>query len=106
MDAFFPDEVNTTGYVSFYTNASLGLNKSNLEKTITVYPNPASTSINLQTPKNLSVDRIQITDLTGKKVFDQNQSSNQINIQNFSNGLYILKVFSGSNVFQSKFIKE
>ena len=53
-----------------------------------------------------TIDKIIIIDLTGKKVLQQTQSSNQVNVQNLAKGMYILHAFSGREKFTNKFVKE
>jgi hypothetical protein len=71
-----------------------------------LYPNPAKNIVHLQTNTNVSLDKITITDLTGNTVLVQDQNSNQINVEKLARGMYILHVFSGENMFTSKFVKE
>jgi hypothetical protein len=70
-----------------------------------MYPNPTSSIINLKTQNNIQIDKIVVTDLTGKKVVEIN-NANQINVAKLSAGLYIVEAFSGEEKFISKFIKE
>jgi len=70
-----------------------------------VYPNPTTSILNIQTQINSTIDKIVITDLTGKKVFEQN-NANQVNVANLAKGLYVIEAFSGEEKFVQKFIKE
>ena len=73
---------------------------------MTVYPNPAKNQINLQFPNQENVDKIVITDLTGKVILTQTTNTTQVNVASLSKGMYILQAFSGKEKFTSKFIKE
>ena len=77
--------------------------KSNVFK---LYPNPATHQINLQSSNTFMVDRVVITDLTGKIIMQQTENTNTINIEKLNSGIYLLQGFSGEQKFQSKFIKE
>ncbi|MBG6110559.1 hypothetical protein IWX84_001438 [Flavobacterium sp. CG_9.10] len=84
---------------------TLGINKIRLDSKINVYPNPTSHNLNIQLPDNIIIDKIIITDLTGKIVKEQTQSTNNINVETLATGEFIIQVRSGINIFQSKFIK-
>lgn len=73
---------------------------------IKLFPNPAATVLKVHDAFNLGFDKIIVTDLTGKKVLEQEQSSNQINVENLAGGMYIIQVFSGKEMFTGKFVKE
>jgi hypothetical protein len=86
------------------------LNSTDFEKerknSIVVYPNPAKNQINLQFPNQVVVDKVRITDLTGKVILEQTTNTTQVNVAKLAAGLYIIQAFSGKEKFQSKFIKE
>lgn len=59
-----------------------------------VYPNPAKDIITINTIKNSNVDVI-ITDALGKEVYRKtNFTSNTINISNFNNGVYFIRIYN------------
>ena len=74
--------------------------------TLKLYPNPTHSLINIQTSNNTELDKISITDLTGKKVMEQTQNTNQVSVEKLASGVYILNGYSEGNKFQEKFIKE
>ena len=86
-----PDGLATSGFV-----------KNN----INIYPNPACTILNLQVANNTSINKISITDLTGKIVKEQTQNATTINVENLAQGLYILEAYSDEQKMVSKFVKE
>jgi hypothetical protein len=73
---------------------------------LTLYPNPTNGLLQLQTPNNTSFNKIIITDSTGKTVLEQMQNTTQVDVEQLASGLYIIKAFSGEEVFVNKFIKE
>jgi hypothetical protein len=73
---------------------------------LTLYPNPTNDLLQLQTPNNTSFNKIIITDSTGKTVLEQMQNTTQVDVEQLASGLYIIKAFSGEEVFENKFIKE
>jgi hypothetical protein len=71
-----------------------------------LYPNPAKSIVYLQTATNASMDKIKITDLSGKVILIQTINTTQVNIEPLASGLYIIEAFSGVEKYMSKFIKE
>ena len=84
----------TLGTVEF-SNTSLKL-----------YPNPTNSLINIQTSSSVVLDKIIITDITGKTVIEQTQNTNQVSVEKLATGVYILNAYSEGNKFQEKFIKK
>jgi parallel beta-helix repeat protein len=79
-----------------------------------VYPNPASTVLNINLPPAKSKVLLSIFDMGGKSVLNKEyeldykkraSSSLQMDITSLSKGLYILTVRSSTYHFQEKFIK-
>ncbi|MBC7641692.1 MAG: T9SS type A sorting domain-containing protein [Flavobacterium sp.] len=79
-----------------------GFEKNNMA----IYPNPTKNQINLQFPDQVKADKIVISDLTGKIILEQTSSTNQVNVSQMANGMYIIQAFAGKENFQTKFIKE
>ena len=73
---------------------------------LVIYPNPAQKTLQLQTKTDTTIDKIIITDLSGKIILMQVQNTNQINVEQLSNGMYFIEAFSGDEKFTSKFVKE
>ena len=90
--------------VSLNVYGNLGLDEHIINKLI-LYPNPANSILNVQTNNNDSINKIQITDLTGKIIVRQSENTNQVNIENFASGMYIIEAFNGEGKFMSKFMK-
>jgi hypothetical protein len=63
---------------------------TNVEKTISVYPNPASNIIQVGNTLG-DVFELSLYDLTGKEILRQS-SSNAMNLQDIADGLYILRI--------------
>lgn len=73
---------------------------------LSVYPNPATNLINFKTTNDFTLEKLIVTDLTGKVILVQTENTNQINIENLSTGMYFITAISGANKYQSKFIKQ
>ena len=76
---------------------------SNLQtKSFTVYPNPSSDFIKILNAEK--IDKIRIFDMSGRLA--QETTAQEINIQNFAKGQYILNIHSGNEIISERFIKK
>jgi sugar lactone lactonase YvrE len=87
------------------TGTSLGISEFS-DTILKLYPNPTHSLINIQMSNNVVLEKITITDLTGKTVIEQTQNTNQVSVEKLATGVYILNGYSEGNKFQEKFIKE
>jgi hypothetical protein len=77
-----------------------------LKNIVNIYPNPTSGIISISSIDNSPVDKIEIVDVLGKIVSVKTGNTSQIDISEFSNGVYIFKIFAGEAIFQKKIIKQ
>jgi hypothetical protein len=84
----------------------LSLNTDKIEEKLLSYPNPVSEVINIEGKNNSCIEKIVLTDLTGKILLEQTENTNQINVQNLASGIYMLEAISGSEKWHTKFIKK
>ncbi|SRX72292.1 T9SS type A sorting domain-containing protein [Aequorivita antarctica] len=85
----------------------LGVEENNLNK-ISLYPNPASSTLNLVLSKNMQSGEIAVYDILGKQIYSEEFESKDnisINIMGWNTGSYFLKVVSGENMQTERFIK-
>ena len=87
---------------SFSSNGVLGANDF-LAENISLYPNPASTVLNLKNAENAD---IQVYDILGKLIISQNNIAfdAQINVANLQEGTYFMKISKDNSVTTKKFI--
>lgn len=69
--------------------------------TVSVYPNPTKNNINIKT--NSIVQNVELYDILGKKV--KSTKSSTISLENFSKGIYIMKVTTNKGVVTKKVTK-
>jgi hypothetical protein len=86
-------------------NQSLSVDEVIFNNNIAVFPNPSSGSINILSASTLGI--IEIYNLLGQKVFEQNQSSNQVNINvsHLPSGTYLLKSNVQGKAAVARFVK-
>ncbi len=64
-----------------------------------VYPNPCSESLHIE---GNSFTSLELIDLNGRIIFSSNGQVSTINIREYENGLYILKIYNSREVFYYK----
>jgi hypothetical protein len=103
---------NVTGNHGFHDFWIVKLSPDQLSNTdfikdnFTVYPNPATSQLQLQVPDGVQIDKIAITDILGKQMLQSTENNTSINVENLSAGSYIVQAFSSDKKFQTKFIKQ
>jgi hypothetical protein len=74
-----------------------------------IYPNPASTYVMILFDKNVQEGTVEIFNILGRKVFEENiyqVTKKEINLQTISNGIYLIRLFDGKRYFNKKIIAE
>ena len=80
---------------------TLGVNTTENELQSIVYPNPATDKININT--NSEVLNVEVYNILGKQIF-ASEAINQIDVGEFSKGLYLLKIKTEKGVVSKKII--
>lgn len=73
---------------------------------LVIYPNPTTTLLQLKLANEVVIDKITITDLTGKIISSLVGNITQINTEMLPAGVYFISAFSCKNEYQTKFIKQ
>lgn len=99
--------------VFILTKTPLGISKTLINnKSVAIYPNPATDVLNIYTDNKLKVNQISVYNLIGKEMITQDRSSNQevttLNISEFAQGIYIIRFNdeNGNVVATRKFTKK
>ncbi|MBL7933975.1 MAG: T9SS type A sorting domain-containing protein [Bacteroidia bacterium] len=94
--------------VSQNVDACTGIKESSSSTIFSVYPNPAAGEFILETGGELDEVYFVVSDVTGKEIMHRavTEKKSTINLVNLSNGVYFLKVSSGSSVHTIKLIKQ
>ncbi len=96
-----------SGHVRVYENPYIGIEDVQALG-ISVYPNPTQDIVNLSFA-NKEVKKLSLTDITGKEIFVKTniQTNEKIDLSDFENGVYIIKVFTTDHkVFSTRVVKE
>jgi len=78
--------------------------ESFVQNNIKIYPNPVTETLYFDLKSNISVEKVIIFDNLGRKVFEQNNVSDNILVSDLQKGNYILKIFSDKGVQTEKII--
>lgn len=97
----------TTGFYSYnselyITPESLSLTDLNLTASISIYPNPSN---GIYLIEGEEIQELSVYNNSGILILTQ-KSTNQLDLTNYSSGLYILKVRTSNRVISRKLIKE
>jgi hypothetical protein len=93
--------------VAFWS--TLSINDLEQQSTIKLYPNPSNSVLHIQTQNINSNGTIEVYNLLGKKVLSQQLNSSetsQINVSNWDDGLYLIKISSENGEDTKRFIKQ
>ena len=82
-----------TEFVAFLASESFDVNE------FEVYPNPTSSILTIQSKLDMSISEVNVYDLLGKQLLNKkvSVSATEIDMTNYSPGLYLLEVISGNN---------
>jgi endoglucanase len=105
---------SVSGWESFNyasTTAKLSVEKSQIkDNEFAVYPNPVSDKLNFIVPEGFTKYTAQIFDFTGKQYsitkIDSNETTNSIDTNNLSDGVYILRLDNNLEVKSAIIIKK
>lgn len=73
-------------------------------KEISIYPNPATSIINIESINN--IDEIRIFDIQSRVIFSEeiNSKNKRIDIENFSSGVYFIEIITNNIITRKEFV--
>lgn len=80
-------------------------NTKNLTQNISIYPNPTSSNINIKTSSDYKVLSVEVFSSTGKTLVLNSKSISYIDLSNYSQGLYFIKISTNKGDFFKRIIK-
>jgi len=91
-------------WMKFINRSSVGVNQTNAENHITIYPNPFKSSLTIKLDEASSVSSVEIFELTGKMISKTNfeNGSEVILAKGLPKGIYFVKVKSGDDILLTK----
>jgi len=74
---------------------------------IKIYPNPVENTMFIQNTSNQSIEKIEIFDAIGKKVYySDSLNNNSVDVSTLTSGIYLVKLYSGSLHTTQKIVKK
>lgn len=85
--------------------SALGVNE-NILSSVKVYPNPSKGIVNILLPQNSEMTTLTLVDIQGRQILKKETSNTSeiLNIESFSDGVYILNIQSGSSKIAKKLV--
>ncbi len=86
---------------------NLGLNENDIDK-ITISPNPTNNIINIYSPNNEEINKIQLFNTSGQLIYSDlllKSNSISINLSKFAKGIYYLHIQNKENINIKKIVK-
>ncbi len=75
-----------------------------------IYPNPVANSATIMNSNSVALNRVVVTDLTGRVLLTEqlngSKSSVQLNLSGMNSGLYLVSLFGEGKVFTTKVVKQ
>lgn len=99
----------TTETFLFLDSISLTTNLSSNDNSISslsIYPNPATTMLNISNTNNVEIKNISVTDINGRVVKNETGSLTQINVSDLNAGVYFVTIEAAEGKTTKKFIKQ
>jgi hypothetical protein len=95
-------------YVRVYQQTSLGNNDATKEKELVLFPNPTSDKLNLKIAENEIGNRVLIYSILGQELnsYILNTEENILDVSQYQNGIYLLKMVTNSGIKTYKFVKK
>ncbi len=82
------------------------IEEQRLRAQLNISPNPATEKISINNSSNQKMSNIAVYDMSGKRVFESNEAAQEINISNYTPGIYFVKITMESGVIiPMRFVK-
>jgi len=102
------ETIQDNRFTLVFDDKLLSTAETNLESTISLYPNPARDQIQLTYTGNQALQSLTITDIQGKIIRQQNLNNftgqQTINLSQLKAGLYLINITSAQSTFTQKVI--
>lgn len=89
--------------ISRNSTATLSIDAFNPETAITLFPNPVSDILTIETPSSTTLQKVILYNAIGQKSLETNQS--KVNLSSLSNGVYMVTLETNEGTFHKKLIK-
>ena len=87
----------------------LSVNDFNALSSFSISPNPSNAIINIQLERSPSNLTVEVFDILGKQIIIQNlknTNTTQVDISNWNNGVYLIKISNDDKIETKRFVKQ
>jgi endonuclease I len=85
--------------------AGVGITQNDVQQEFDVYPNPSTNTIYIQC-KSITPSRIEVINIFGEKIINQDYTSHQINITDLAAGNYCIIIQTEQGLVKKLFVKK
>jgi len=104
------DAIDTNGCISTSQAFAFVIQgiKASLNNEISIYPNPVTTILHIDFKNLIRDTQIEIKNIQGQIILDQKVDTklNIVNIDQYSNGIYFIKINSNNEIYNYKLVKQ
>lgn len=94
-----------TVYFRAEAKDNVGISKFTNNNTLRIYPNPAEGNlVNISTTDKRNIDKLEVFSILGTEISTFNFASSTLDVSNFPNGVYLVKVTSQNDIFTTKLV--
>jgi hypothetical protein len=89
-------------------NIITGINETS-QGSLNIYPNPSKDIFNIEVANLKNIDKVEVIDVMGKTIwqtFYEEMKPLQVNLSEFSSGIYTVKVTAGNSITTSRIVKD
>ncbi|MGV3460126.1 MAG: glycosyl hydrolase [Flavobacterium sp.] len=92
-----------TDYISYEvgTSCTAGVGELQLENAVSLYPNPATSTVTLDAG-SIDITKVEVYSLLGSKVLETKAA--QLNVDSLQSGMYVVRIYSGDKSVTKKLI--
>jgi len=92
-------------FVLSVTGVTLGANE-NTSTVATIFPNPSKGIYNIQLKQGVAIEKVNVTDISGKQIPIALDANNSFDISSYTTGVYFLNLQTSEGVLNKRLIKE
>ncbi|MGQ3088849.1 T9SS type A sorting domain-containing protein, partial [Flavobacterium sp.] len=82
-------------------NCALDIDRPDFGNSVKMYPNPATGMVYIES-EQIDITKVEVYSVLGSKVLEG--SGKEINIESLTDGLYLVKLYSGTNSITKKLV--
>ncbi|MEN8194340.1 MAG: T9SS type A sorting domain-containing protein, partial [Bacteroidota bacterium] len=84
---------------------AIGIDEVSLNEEFTIYPNPVKSTLSIDYNSDIKIEIIQLYNVLGKLVLEDNNNFQTINVESLQNGIYLVKITTDHGSLMKKIIK-